>query len=297
MNKFIIGTRGSKLALWQSNYIKELLNKEYTDLPVILKIIKTKGDLIQDKALPDIGGKGLFTQEIETALLNESIDLAVHSLKDLPSELPLGLEFACTPEREDVRDAFVSLKWKNISDLPTGAVIATGSVRRKAQIHAVRQDIEFTDLRGNIDTRLKKLENNDWAGIIMAAAALNRLGLKSKISEKLDADIYIPSVGQGAVGLEIKSSRPAVKKILKNINHPPTMLAVRAERRFMKVLEGGCSVPLGAWGREKDGKFYFSGFFAAPHRTKPLIKTVSGSPESALDIADSMAKDFKKQIS
>lgn len=297
MNKLIIGTRGSRLALWQSNYIKELLNKEYADLHVILKIIKTKGDLIQDKALPDIGGKGLFTQEIDTALLNESIDLAVHSLKDLPSDLPLGLEFACTPEREDVRDAFVSLKWKNISDLPAGAVIATGSVRRKAQIRSVRRDIEITGLRGNIDTRLKKLENNDWDGIIMAAAALNRLGLKSKISEKLNADIYIPSVGQGALGLEIKSSRLNVKKILKNINHAPTMLAVQAERRFMKVLGGGCSVPLGAWGREKNGKFYFSGFFAAPHVPDPLIKIVYGRPESGLDLADSMAKEFKKQIS
>lgn len=293
MKKLIIGTRGSKLALWQANYVRKLLNNEFPGLQVALKIIKTTGDLVQNKALPEIGGKGLFTKEIESALLEESIDLGVHSLKDLPSDLPSGLKFVCTPEREDPRDAFVSLKWDKFSDLPPGAIIATGSTRRKAQIQNLRQDIKFHDLRGNIDTRLKKLERNGWDGIIMAAAAMIRMGLKANISEKMDPNLFIPAAGQGAIGLEIKSSRLEVLKILNKINHRPTMLAVSAERKFMQILEGGCSIPLGAWGREAEGKFYFSGFFARG-KNRTLLKTVSGTIEESDIMAEAMALEFKR---
>ncbi|MEE8437004.1 MAG: hydroxymethylbilane synthase [Candidatus Neomarinimicrobiota bacterium] len=292
MNKLIIGTRGSRLALWQANYVSKLLKKEHPGLKVTLEIIKTSGDIIQNKALPEIGGKALFTKEIETALLEESVDLGVHSLKDLPSALPDGLKFVCTPEREDPRDAFVSFKWKNFSDLPPGAIIATGSVRRKTQIQNVRQDINFRDLRGNIETRLKKLKKNGWDGIIMAAAALIRMELKSNISEKMDPNLFIPAVGQGAIGLEIKSSRLEVLKILNKINHRPTMLAVSAERKFMQILEGGCSIPLGAWGREAEGKFYFSGFFAG-FKKRTLIKTVFGAIDQADSMAEAMALEIK----
>lgn len=293
MKKLIIGTRGSKLALWQANYVRKLLNNEFPGLQVALKIIKTTGDLVQNKALPEIGGKGLFTKEIESALLEESIDLGVHSLKDLPSDLPSGLKFVCTPEREDPRDAFVSLKWDKFSDLPPGAIIATGSTRRKAQIQNLRQDIKFHDLRGNIDTRLKKLERNGWDGIIMAAAAMIRMGLKANISEKMDPNLFIPAAGQGAIGLEIKSSRLEVLKILNKINHRPSMLAVSAERKFMQILEGGCSIPLGAWGREAEGKFYFSGFFARG-KNRTLLKTVSGTIEESDIMAEAMALEFKR---
>lgn len=292
MKQIVIGTRGSQLALWQANYIRTLLNKHSPKLQIHLEIFTTRGDKIQNKSLPEIGGKGLFTQEIEEALLAERIHLAIHSLKDLPSTLPDGLCFTAAPEREDVRDAFVSTRWKSLNDIPDNGIIATGSVRRRAQLQSVKPSVTFTNLRGNIDTRLKKLDEQGWDGIIMASVALKRLNIKNRFSEDLDPKIFVPAVGQGAIGIEIKASREDVAGLISYINHPPTFRAVTAERSFMKSLEGGCSVPLGAWGREQNDQFLLTGYFSNLDGSNILLETVRGSVDDSELLAKQLATEF-----
>lgn len=295
MKQILIGSRGSQLALWQANHIRDLLNKHYPTLHVELKIFTTLGDKIQNKSLPEIGGKGLFTQEIEEALLDKRIDIAVHSLKDLPSALPKGLCLAATPEREDVRDAFVSTRWNRLSDIPENGIIATGSVRRRAQIKRAKPSITFEHLRGNINTRLRKLDKQEWDGIIMASIALKRLKIENRITQYLDPSIFIPAVGQGAIGIEVKSSRQEVINLIKLINHVPTFLAVTGERIFMKLLEGGCSVPLGAWGRIEKEEFMLTGYFSNLEGTKTLMETVQGPVKDSEILAENLAKNFLRQ--
>ena len=242
-----LGTRRSALALYQSRLIARLLERAHEGrVRVELVEIDTRGDKIRDVPLPEIGGKGLFTYEIEQGLLDDSIDLAVHSLKDLPSDLGPGLLWAGSPRRADPTDALVSLKWDGLDQIPAGATIATGSVRRRAQLLATRPDLEFVDLRGNIDTRLQKLEDHGWAAIIMASAALDRLECPERITERLDPRRMVPAVSQGAIGLEIREGRDDVMALLGPIIDAETTLATRAERAFMALLEGGCSAPVAA---------------------------------------------------
>ena len=246
--KIVIGTRGSKLALWQANHIADCLRKEYKDLEVILKYITTTGDKILDVPLAKIGGKGLFTKELETEMLEGTIDLAVHSLKDMPTELPEGLTLAAITKRVDPGDAIISPKYKTLKNLPQGAKVGTSSLRRKAQLLSARPDLIIRDLRGNVDTRLKKLETDSLDAIVLAAAGLKRLGWEEHITEILPKEVCLPAVGQGALAIEARENDPEVLALLAFLNDPATRYAVTAERAFLKTVEGGCQVPVGVFG-------------------------------------------------
>lgn len=258
MNKVRIGTRKSALAMYQTNTIAHLLQTHHPDLEIEIVQTDTRGDKILDVPLPQIGGKGLFTQEIEDQLLAGQIDMAVHSLKDLPSALPEGLIFAGSPKRGAASDAFISTKYSGVAALPQGALVATGSVRRRAQLKAVRPDLQFSDLRGNIGTRLNKLDELGFDAIIMATTALERLEMQDRITERLAPSSFVPAVGQGAMAVEAREGDEAVAALLKPLLDASTMLAVRAERAFMARLEGGCSAPLAAHAcLEDDGQWSF----------------------------------------
>jgi hydroxymethylbilane synthase len=294
MNEMLVnlGSRGSKLALLQANYIKELLESTHTNLQVELQVISTSGDNIQDRPLPEIGGKGLFTAEIEAALLNHDIDLAVHSLKDLPSTLPEGLVYAGSPKREDARDVFVSNCRQTLKDIPPGGTIATGSTRRKAQLLQFRNDLNILDLRGNIDTRLRKLDEGKWDGILMAAAALHRMDLKERASQYLSPSEFVPSVGQGAIGLEIAENRKDVAQLLQPILHETTTLECTAERVFLKQLNGGCSVPIGCHARVLNAEFCIDGFLAKTDGEENIRASLKGSSDAALHLAEQLSEKF-----
>ncbi|NQU66428.1 MAG: hydroxymethylbilane synthase [Candidatus Marinimicrobia bacterium] len=293
MKTITLGTRGSQLALWQANHISDLILQHVIDIEVKIQVIHTSGDMIQDKPLPELGSKGIFTQELEDALFNEQIDIAVHSLKDLPSSLPDGLIYAGSSKRADCRDAFISPTDLPFEDLPDGARIATGSMRRKAQILEQNPKISCGPLRGNIQTRLRKLKEENWDGIFMAAAALNRLGLKEYHPQLLDPEIFVPAVGQGAVGLEIKQSRLDIQEILNQIIDPDTVTTVTAERAFMRTLEGGCSIPIGAWGRLESDALILTGYFASTDGQRVLRKTLKGSADAPDKLGIQLAHIFK----
>jgi hydroxymethylbilane synthase len=244
--KIKIGSRKSRLALWQTNHIARLLEDAHEGLDVEIVTMDTLGDKILDKSLPEIGGKGIFTAELEQALVADAIDLAVHSLKDLPTNLPQGLKYAGSPKRATPTDSLISYKWSSIEELPEDAVVATGSIRRRAELLARHPNFEFRDLRGNIGTRLDKLKKHGFDAIVMATAALERLEMHDTITCELPADKYVPAVGQGAIGVETREGRVDVEELLAPILHQETVDAVTAERVVMNRLEGGCSVPLGA---------------------------------------------------
>jgi hydroxymethylbilane synthase len=249
IKKIKIGTRGSPLALWQSAWVREALARRSPRLEIELVIIKTSGDKIQDVPLADMGGKGLFIKEIEEALLERRIDLAVHSLKDMPGELPQGLIIGAVPVREDPRDVLISKDRMLLKDIPGGKKIGTGSLRRKAQLLHFRPDLQIVPLRGNLDTRLKKLESEGLAGIILAAAGIHRIGLKDRISQYLDLDISLPAVGQGALTLEIREGDLRLQELVDAIHHQATALCTQAERALLNRLQGGCQIPIAghAW--------------------------------------------------
>ena len=259
--KVRIGTRKSQLALWQANYIANLINQIH-GVEVELVKITTSGDKILDVPLAKIGGKGLFVKEIEDALLKGEIDIAVHSLKDVPTQLPDGLDIVAITEREDPRDAFLSVKYKSLQDLPTGAVVGTSSLRRKSQIMKMRSDLTIRDLRGNVDTRIRKLEEGQYDAIILAYAGLKRLGLDSKVSYIFSPQEMIPAVCQGFLGIEARVDDERIKKILEPINNQESFVISTAERSFLKTLEGGCQVPLGAYCEIKEGYINITGFIA-----------------------------------
>ncbi|WP_372364544.1 hydroxymethylbilane synthase [Candidatus Uabimicrobium sp. HlEnr_7] len=292
LNKIILGTRGSNLALWQANLIQSLLQEKYPSYIIEIKVIDTKGDMIQDKPLPEIGGKGLFTQEIENELLDETIHIAVHSLKDLPSELPKGLIFAGSPTRGNPKDAFISSRWSSLAEMPNDGCIATGSLRRKILVQQQKPQVKFVDLRGSIETRLRKLDENGWDGIIMAHAALERLQKENLVTESLSPQIFTPAVGQGAVGLEIKETRDDVLKIVQSISNEKTMFEVTAERSFMRTLEGGCSVPLGAWALVKGNDLILRGFVGSRKGDATINENITGNKENACELGKKLAQQF-----
>jgi hydroxymethylbilane synthase len=242
-----IGTRASQLALFQANWVKKKL--EQGRLRVTLVKIKTTGDKIQDAPLAKIGGKGLFVKEIEEALLGKRIDLAVHSIKDVPTEFPEGLHLSAITKREDPRDAFISREGISLKDLPHGARIGTSSLRRQAQLLHFRGDLQMIPLRGNLDTRLKKLETLNLDGIVLACAGLRRLGFDESITEIIPTDISLPAIGQGALGIETRVGDEEVEQRIRFLNDPDSLIAITAERAFLKRLEGGCQVPIAAFGR------------------------------------------------
>ena len=264
-NKIIIGTRGSKLALWQAEWIKSELNKLYPDLEIELNKIKTTGDKILDVPLAKVGGKGLFVKEIEEALLRNEADIAVHSMKDVPTDFPDGLHLAVITKREDPRDAFITplfnspLKLRGdeaglqslqgFKDLPHGATVGTSSLRRSCQLLSIRPDLKIEQLRGNLDTRLRKLDEGQFDAIILAAAGVKRLGWAERITEILSPEISLPAIGQGAVGIECRINDEFINNLIAPLNHPETSICVRAERAFLRKLDGGCQVPIAAYAR------------------------------------------------
>jgi hydroxymethylbilane synthase len=245
-----IGTRGSELALWQARWVQSELARRRPDLEVEIEVIKTKGDKIIDSPLSKIGDKGLFTREIEQALLRRDIDLAVHSLKDLPTQLPDGLRIGAVLEREDVRDVFIPRPGNENQTMlgqPPGARIATGSLRRRCQLLNLRKDFSVVDIRGNLNTRMRKLEKSDWAGMILARAGVARLGMLERAGEVLSPELFLPAVGQGALGVEVREEDLRVRAIVEELNHEPTLRSTTAERALLRRLEGGCQIPIGAY--------------------------------------------------
>jgi len=258
--RIIIATRGSKLALWQAEWVKAQLEKNNKGIEVELKKIKTTGDMILDVPLAMVGGKGLFVKEIEAALLKKKADLAVHSMKDVPTDLPDGLHLAAICKREDPRDALITkisnfkFQIPNFKSLPNGAHIGTSSLRRICQLLNRRPDLEITHLRGNLDTRLRKLDEGQFDAIILAAAGVKRLGWQERITERLPASLSLPAIGQGAVGIECRVDDVFMNRLLKRLDHRTTSVCVRAERAFLKKLEGGCQVPIAAYARIESQK-------------------------------------------
>lgn len=265
LEKLIIGSRGSGLALWQANWIKSQLEELHSDLKVEIKIIKTSGDKIQDVPLTKIGGKGLFVKEIEEALLRREVDIAVHSMKDVPMKIPYELEISVITERENPFDALISRDNIKLDDLPKNAKIGTGSLRRSSQLLKYRPDLQIVPLRGNIDTRIKKLDSEGLDAIILAAAGLRRMGWADKITEVIPADIILPAMGQGAVGIETRTFDPDVFHAIMALDHEETHFALDAERAFVDVLEGGCQVPIGAYATldEKEETLSLKGLVAS----------------------------------
>lgn len=243
MKKVRIATRGSMLALWQANHIKALLEKEHKVESELL-VIKTQGDKILDVPLAKIGGKGLFVKEIETALLQNEADIAVHSMKDVPMELPEGLELYASPIAETPEDAFVSVKYKTIANLPEGATVGTSSLRRKIQLHRLRPDLIINDLRGNVNTRLRKLDEGEYDAIILARAGLVRLEYFDRVTDVISVEDMLPAVCQGILGIEVRSDDKESKALLDFLRHEPTETRVRCERTFLRRLEGGCQAPI-----------------------------------------------------
>ena len=245
MPHYTIATRESRLALWQAEHVKALL--EERGHSVTLLGMTTRGDQILDRSLSKVGGKGLFVKELELALEDGRADLAVHSLKDVPMELPAGFTLACVMEREDPRDAWVSPQYSSLDELPGGAVVGTSSLRRMALLKSLRPDLRIEPLRGNLDTRLKKLDDGLYDGIVLAAAGLKRLGLGSRMRCAFEPEQMLPAAGQGALGIEIRSDRSDVRAALNSLVHVPTLLAVSAERAVSRVMGGSCSMPLAAF--------------------------------------------------
>ena len=258
-----IATRGSMLALQQSGIIKAAMEKLWPEIRFELEIIRTTGDKITDVPLAKVGGKGLFVKEIEDALVDGSADMAVHSMKDVPAVLPAGLEIVAIPERDDPRDALIIRKGKTIGDLCHGALIGTSSLRRAAQIRAMRPDFAVRNLRGNLDTRLRKLDEGGFDAILLAAAGLKRMGWQDRVTMHMDPVEFIPAVGQGALGIEARSADHRMRRFLAPLNHPETAVAVRSERSLLKELEGGCQVPIGGYARIAGQIVELSGFVAS----------------------------------
>lgn len=262
--KIIIGSRSSDLALWQAYHVKKELEKKNKGLSVEIKLIQTKGDKILDVALSKIGDKGLFTKELEIHLLNKTIDIAVHSLKDLQTDIPKGLKLAAVSKRHDVEDVLIARKkGMTIAKLPEGATVATGSLRRRCQLQHMRPDINIVELRGNVPTRIKKFLESNWDAIILARAGVERLKLQKHISSIIPIDEILPAVGQGALGIEIHEDNKFAFDVVQSIHDENTYAAIIAERTLLKALEGGCQVPIGAFAQVKSNGFYLTGMVGA----------------------------------
>ncbi|MGE5681659.1 MAG: hydroxymethylbilane synthase [Bacillota bacterium] len=291
----VIGSRGSELALWQSNFIKKEIEKKNKSIAVEIKLIKTKGDKILDVALSKIGDKGLFTKELEVELLNKNVDLAVHSLKDLQTDIPEGLKLAAVTKRHPVEDVLIGRKKKlTIYDLKEGATVATGSLRRRSQLLHIRPDIKIEELRGNVPTRIKRFLESDWDAIILARAGVERLGLKKYISSYIPTDDILPAVGQGALGLEIHTDNKMVEEILQSVHDEATYQAAIAERAFLKALEGGCQVPIGAFAEVRTNGIYLDGIVGAIDGSITFRKKLRGSKKEPDKLGKQLAKELKK---
>lgn len=295
-----IGTRGSKLALWQANWVKSAITSINPSLSVDLIIIKTKGDKILDVPLAKVGGKGLFVKEIEEALLSRRIDIAVHSMKDMPAEIPDGLCIGAIPKRENPKDVLISNNGLLFSELKSGSRVGTSSLRRSAQLRHARPDLVILPLRGNLDTRLKKLETENMDAIILAAAGVKRLNFESRITEYFDENVMLPAVGQGALCIEIRENDTEIEPIVAALDHQKTRSAVMGERAFSNRLEGGCQVPIAALGKIEKNIFTMSGLVADIDGKILIKKTLSGPVEQSetigVELADSLLSMGAKKI-
>jgi hydroxymethylbilane synthase len=287
-----IATRGSKLALYQAHKVKEELEHHIPGQKVEIKIIKTKGDKILDVALSKIGDKGLFTKELENSLLDRETDIAVHSLKDIPTALPKGLMLGGVLERAEFCDALVSRHGKKLTELDETDVVATSSLRRKAQLLYLNPRLKIVDIRGNVETRLQKMSEGYCTAMIMASAGLQRLGYHSSITEIIHPDVMVPAVSQGAIAIEIRENDPEIQAAIDTINHTPTMQAVIAERIFLNVLEGGCQVPVGCYSTVADGRYKITGFVSDLDGTGMLKESMEGALSDANEVARALAKNF-----
>ena len=290
-----IGTRGSKLALYQASWVREKLAQAHPDIKVTLVTIKTTGDKIQDAPLVKIGGKGLFVKEIEEALIQARVDLAVHSIKDVPTELPKELHLSAITKREDSRDVFISKDGKHLRDLRQGAKIGTSSLRRQAQLLHLRPDLELIPLRGNLDTRLKKLDAMNLDGIVLAMAGVKRLGFESRITEIIPAEISLPAIGQGALGIETRKGDQEVEDRIQFLNDLPSAIAVSAERAFLKKLEGGCQVPIAALARIIDATLYIDGLVGTIDGKRLIRHRLEGPSDQAESLGSELAEILLKK--
>jgi len=287
-----IATRQSPLALWQANYVKDRLQQLYPDLTIELVPMVTKGDVILDSPLAKIGGKGLFVKELENALLTQEADIAVHSMKDVPMQFPEGLGLAVICQREDPRDAFVSHSYRTFAELPQGAVVGTSSLRRQCQLKALRPDLDIRSLRGNVGTRLSKLDNGDYDAIILASAGLIRLGLADRIASFIDVEQSFPAAGQGAVGIECRTDDMQVQTLLAPLADAETTYCVRAERAMNNHLQGGCQVPIGGYAVLQQGQLYL----------RALVGDIDGSRiiraegKSAVENAEVLGVQIAEQL-
>lgn len=290
-----IATRQSPLALWQAEYIQQRLQQQYPDLQVELVTFVTQGDKILDTPLAKIGGKGLFVKELENALLDGRADLAVHSMKDVPMQLPEGLTLAVICQRENPFDAFVSNQYDHFADLPQGAKVGTSSLRRRCQILAKRPDLNVLDLRGNVGTRLAKLDAGEYDAIILASAGLIRLGLQDRIKEVIEPKLSLPAVGQGALGLECRCDDERVLNYIHFLNDEATAVCVRAERAFNRYLEGGCQVPIAAFAQLQEQTLHIEGRVGQPDGQQLLIATQQGAIEQAETLGIMLAQQLLTQ--
>jgi hydroxymethylbilane synthase len=290
-----IGSRGSPLALVQAREVQSRLAAACgLDAGQIeIKVIRTTGDVVQDRPLNDIGGKGLFTKEIEEALLNRSIDLAVHSSKDMTTVLPPGLALSAFLPREDPRDAFISRKAKTLRDLPAGAVVGTASLRRQAMVKRVRPDLAIVPLRGNVETRLRKIEAGEADATLLAVAGLKRLGLLDHATALLDIDEFLPAVGQGAIGIETRADDAATRALVAKINDPDTATAVTAERAFLAVLDGSCRTPIGGHARVSNNVIRLRGMIVKPDGSAAFEIFREGSPAQAAELGADAGRELK----
>lgn len=275
MAKLRIGSRGSQLALWQANHVAALLREQ--GHAVEIEVIKTTGDKITSVALAKVGTKGMFTKEIEEALHDHRVDLAVHSLKDVPTELEQEFELAAIMKREDPRDAFISVKFSSLEELPQGAKVGTSSLRRQCQLKSVRPDLEVFPLRGNVDTRLRKLESGEYDAIILAAAGVLRLGLGTHVRSRISADVMCPAVGQGALAIEIRKGDQQTKTLLAFLNDADTHAAIDCERALLGSMGGGCQVPIGAYAEKRGDRLFLRAMVGRPDGSEILCEQAEGT--------------------
>ncbi len=292
--KIRIGTRGSPLALRQTHEVRDRLCQAHKldESQIEIEIIKTTGDAIQDKALREFGGKGLFTKEIEEALLSGDINLAVHSMKDMPTRLPDGLEIACLLPREDVRDAFISLKAKELTDLPEGAVVGSSSLRRQAQVKRIRPDLKVVTYRGNVQTRLKKLEEGVVDATLLACAGLKRMGYEARITAPMAPEVMLPAVAQGAIGVEVKTADEEMKILLAKIHDQETAICVAAERAFLEALDGSCRTPIAGLAELTKEGLTFRGMILTPDGTEYYETSRNGPLQEAAKMGADAADEL-----
>ena len=292
MRELVIGTRGSALALWQTNHVAAMLRERHPGISIRIETIQTKGDKILDVALSRIGDRALFTKEIEQALIDGAIDLAVHSLKDLPTTLPDGLSLAAITERHDPYDALVAEPGMTIETLPAGATVATSSLRRRAQLLALRSDLNIVDVRGNVQTRLARRRENGWEGMILAFAGLDRLGLDHEISQIIPTSLMLPAVGQGALAVETRADDEELRTLLVAIDHAPTRFCVTAERALLRSLEGGCQVPIGAYATVEQTTLSLDAVVATLDGSTLLRRSIAGAQEESERLGRQLADDL-----